>query len=141
MVEPVGCRAVPPPFLSEPVPFRSMDWYAVPNQPGVYIILDGDEVLYVGMAGRDGKGSLRRRLRDHASGQMVNMFALYLFLARVQFLSEERIRHPAAGKAAIRTYIVERCSFRYAVAEDGAAARELEAHLRRELRPALNPDA
>jgi len=76
------------------------------------------------MAGRDGKGSLRRRLRDHASGQMVNTFALYLFLAT------DRITHPAAGQTAVRVYIAERYAFRYAVAEDGAAAREMEAQPR-----------
>lgn len=59
---------------------------------------DGEEVLYVGMAGRDGKGSLRRRLRDHSSGQIVNMFAQYLFLGRVQFLGLEPLRHPPLPK-------------------------------------------
>jgi hypothetical protein len=34
----------------------------------VYVIHDLDEVVYVGMAGRNGKGTLRNRLRDHASG-------------------------------------------------------------------------
>ena len=58
--------------------FASSDWTAIPDVPGVYVIFDRDEVVYVGMAGRNGKGSLRRRLRDHSSGQVVNMFALYL---------------------------------------------------------------
>jgi hypothetical protein len=68
------------------------------------VIYDRDEVVYGGMAGRDQKGSLRRRLRDHASGQIVNMFAQYLFLSRVQFASEDRIRHPADAKKVCRTY-------------------------------------
>lgn len=38
------------------------------------------------MSGRNGKGNLLNRLRDHCSGQIVNMFAQYLFLARVQFM-------------------------------------------------------
>lgn len=80
--------------LSKPTRFREVDWNAVPDTPGAYVISTDTEVLYVGMAGRDGKGSLRRRLRDHASGQIVNMFAQYLFLARVQFAEEERIVHP-----------------------------------------------
>ncbi len=37
--------------------------------------------------------------------------------------------------------LANRRSFRLPEAEGGAAARELEARLRRELRPALNPDA
>jgi hypothetical protein len=103
------------------------------------VIYDHDEVIYVGMAGRDGKESLRRRLRDHASGQIVNMFAQYLFLSRVQFVGEERIKHPAAAKAACRSYLRERCTFRYITATSSAEARRLEQELKLELRPALNP--
>jgi hypothetical protein len=104
----------------------------------VYVIFDREECLYVGMAGRDGGGSLRSRLRDHSSGQVVNMFAQYLFLARVQFVSEERITHPRAAKAACRAYIADRCSFRYLVVGTGAEAWALEAGLKVELSPALN---
>jgi hypothetical protein len=39
----------------------------------VYVIYDRAEVVYVGMAGRDGGGSLRKRLRDHSSGQVVTL--------------------------------------------------------------------
>ena len=70
----------------------------------------------------NGKGNLRNRLRDHASGQIVNMFAQYLFLARVQFLPPERITHPREAKAACRDYIAELCSFQYRVAKDAALA-------------------
>lgn len=133
----------PPPLpsalLSSRVRFAEVDWVQVPDQPGAYVIYDGDEVLYVGMAGRDGKGSLRRRLRDHSSGQIVNMFAQYLFLGRVQFLGSEPLRHPAAAQAACRAYIRGRCTFRFAIAANGAAARLLEEQLKHELRPALNP--
>ena len=125
--------------LSEIIRFADVDWRGVPDTPGAYVIYNDDEVLYVGMAGRDGKGSLRRRLRDHASGQIVNMFAQYLFLSRVQFQDGDRIKHPSAAKVACRDYIRERCRFKYIVAETGAEARQLEQHLKRELRPALNP--
>ena len=91
------------------------------------------------MSGRNGKGNLRNRLRDHCSGQIVNMFAQYLFLARVQFIPEERITHPRDAKAACHKYIIDRCSFRYAVAGDGAEARKLEDRLKMELKPTLNP--
>jgi excinuclease UvrABC nuclease subunit len=118
--------------------FDGVDWNAIPAEPGVYVIFDRDECLYVGMAGRDGGGSLRSRLKDHSSGQVVNMFAQYLFLARVQFQSEERITHPRAAKAACRAYIADRCSFRYLVVGTAAEARLLEARLKSELSPALN---
>src|SRR6266571_4471941 len=65
--------------LSEPIAFATVKWHSIPDQPGVYVIADQNEVVYVGMAGRNGKGSIRNRLRDHASGQIVNMFAQYLF--------------------------------------------------------------
>jgi predicted GIY-YIG superfamily endonuclease len=96
--------------LSEPIAFATVNWKNIPDQPGVYVIADQDEIVYVGMAGRNGKGSIRNRLRDHASGQIVNMFAQYLFLARVQFVGAERINHPRNAKAACRDYIAQRCT-------------------------------
>ena len=124
--------------LNGPFRFAAADWSAVPDAPGVYVIQDQDEVIYVGMAGRDKKGSLRRRLRDHSSGQVVNMFAQYLFLARVQFQAEERITHPVAAKSACQAYIKNRCSFLFRQVATPAEARALETALKRSLRPALN---
>ena len=126
------------PALSERITFANIDWSRVPDRPGVYVIYDLDEVLYVGMAGRNGAGSLRTRLKDHASGQIVNMFAQYLFLARVQFVGAERITHPRAAKTACRAYLVSRCSLRFGEASSGAEARVFEDRLKRQLRPALN---
>ena len=125
--------------FSDRISFQQADWTAVPAKPGVYVIFDGDELVYVGMAGRNGQGSLRNRLHDHASGQIVNMFAQYLYLARVQFLSKERIVHPREAKAACKKYIRERCSFEYRVTTDARDARLLESRLKLELKPALNP--
>ena len=125
--------------LSERIRFDEVDWRSVPAAPGVYVIYDLDEVVYVGMAGRNGRGSLRNRLRDHSTGQIVNMFAQYLFLARVQFIPDERINHPRDAKVACQTYITERCSFQYLVADNAAQARMLEDQLKAELKPTLNP--
>src|SRR5262245_36870454 len=111
--------------LSERIAFATVKWNNIPDKPGVYVIVDQNEVVYVGMAGRNGKGSIRNRLRDHASGQIVNMFAQYLFLARVQFLGAERITHPRDAKRACREYIASRCSFRYKVTTSSAEARAL----------------
>ena len=126
-------------MLSEPISFANVDWAEVPDEPGVYVIHEGDEVLYVGMAGRNGRGSLRNRLKDHRSGQIVNMFAQYLFLARVQFLPEDRITHPREAKRACHEYICSRCQFRFQATADGAEARALEDKLKVELKPVLNP--
>ena len=125
--------------LSQSVRFSDIDWPSVPDLPGAYVIYDDDEPIYVGMAGRDRSGSLRRRLRGHSSGQIVNMFAQYLFLARVQFVSEERVRHPNEAKQACRAYLLERCAFHFVTANDGAEARQLERDLKSQLRPAFNP--
>ncbi len=125
--------------LSDKIGFQDVDWGAVPDRPGVYVIYDENETIYVGMAGRNGRGSLRNRLRDHASGQIVNMFAQYLFLDRVQFVSSNRIRHPREARAACRLYIHDRLSFRFAVTYDGAEARDAEGELKRLLSPSLNP--
>ncbi len=126
------------PGFSAASPFAAADWSSVPDDAGVYAIYDGEELLYVGMAGRDGKGSLRRRLKDHASGQVVNMFAQYLFFARAQFLSPERVTHPAQAKALCQRYIRERCHLSWRVCASGAEARELEAKLKVSHHPALN---
>ena len=125
--------------LSAPIAFRDVACEDVPAAPGVYVIYDHDEVIYVGMSGRNGKGTLRNRLRDHCSGQIVNMFAQYLFLARVQFIPDDRITHPRDAKSACHRYIVDRCSFRYRATVDGKQARALEAELKAELGPTLNP--
>src|SRR5688572_26472273 len=129
---------VPEIELSTPIRFRDVSWTDVPDEPGVYVIMDQEEVVYVGMAGRNGKGSIRNRLRDHASGQIVNMFAQYLFLARVQFLGADRISHPRDAKAACRDYIRERCTFRYKTSANGSEARRLEVALKYSLHPTLN---
>ena len=98
MSEGIIGAAIPEGF-SQRAQFSDIKWKDVPEQAGVYIIYDIEEVVYVGMAGRNGKGSLRNRLRDHAGGSIVNMFAQYLFLARVQFASDERIVHPRKANA------------------------------------------
>jgi hypothetical protein len=94
MDDPMSWQPDPLVGFSDVIRFADVSWNAVPDAPGVYVIYDHAEVLYVGMAGRDGGGSLRKRLKDHSSGQVVNMFAQYLFLSRVQFVAAERVTHP-----------------------------------------------
>lgn len=120
-------------------PFRDVDWSTVPDQPGVYLIYDLEELVYIGMAGRNGRGSLRNRLRDHSTGQIVNMFAQYLFLARVQFIPDTRITHPRNAKSECKRYIAERCTFCYVPAASAAEARQVETTLKARLQPTLNP--
>ena len=87
------------------VPFREVAWDDVPDVPGVNVILDGDELLYVGMAGRDGKGSLRRRLRNHYTGNMMNMFKQYLWFAIVQHQQPALVSSPSEAARLCRAYV------------------------------------
>jgi len=89
------------------------------------------------MAGRDGRGSLRRRLKDHATGQIVNMFAQYLLFARL-LDAPDRPRTPREAAIRCKTYIRQHCYARILATSDAQAARALEIRLRRELSPSFN---
>ena len=122
--------------FSPPIALGGCDWTKVPDQPGVYVIFDKEEIIYVGMAGRDGKGSLRRRLKDHASGQVVNMFAQYLLFDRILHAGDPP-KTPREATLRCRDYIRSNCVARHLVApkED---ARAIESALRSELNPTFN---
>ncbi|HRK96294.1 MAG TPA: hypothetical protein PK694_08235 [Rhodospirillales bacterium] len=123
--------------FAPPFGMGGADWSAVPDTPGVYVLFDQDEIVYVGMAGRDQKGSLRRRLRDHASGQIVNMFAQYLLFARL-LVRDDRPKTPRQAALECRAYIRARCSARFLSLADKAEAVKVERMLRQRLQPAFN---
>lgn len=120
-------------------PVAVQNWHTIPDRPGVYVIFDGEEVIYVGMAGRNGKGSLRRRLRDHASGQVVNMFVQYLLFDRILF-SGNPPRSPRAAKERCRAYIREHCEVRFLALDDKVEAFRIEALLKQTVQPTFNGD-
>lgn len=113
------------------------DWSVVPDTPGVYVLFEDDEVIYVGMAGRDQKGSLRRRLRDHASGQIINMFAQYLLFARL-LPNDDRPSTPREATLQCRTYIRANCTARVLSRADKSEAVSIERQLRHRLQPTFN---
>ena len=117
--------------------FATQNWRAVPDTLGVYVILDGEEAIYVGMAGRSGKGSLRRRLRDHSSGQIVNMFVQYLLFDRILYTADSP-RSPSEAKVRCRAYIRQKCEFRFVAVHDKMEAFRVENQLKRELQPTFN---
>ena len=117
--------------------FRDARWGEVPDEPGVYVILDRDEIVYIGMAGRNGKGSLRRRLADHSSGQVVNMFVQYLLFDRILPMREPP-RSPREAKFRCRRYILDNCAFRFIVVNDKSEALRIERNLRGDLQPTFN---
>ena len=108
--------------------------------PGVYVIFDRDEVVYVGMAGRNGKGSLRRRLRDHSTGQVVNMFAQYLLFDRILPLPNPP-RSPSEAKIRCRAHIRQNCEFQFLALNDKRRALRIENQLKKELQPSFNRTA
>ena len=57
------------PLFSERIAFRDAVWPNTPNAPGVYVIYDLDELVYVGMAGRNGGGGLRNRLPNRSTSE------------------------------------------------------------------------
>lgn len=123
--------------FSQPLSFGDTKWSTLPDKTGVYVILDGNELVYVGMAGRSGKGSLRRRLADHARGQVVNMFVQYLLFDRILPLPDPP-RTPQAATIRCRAYIRSNCYFRLLVVEDTREAFRLEKELKTDLRPTFN---
>ena len=116
---------------SAQIPFHELSSPDLPDTPGVYVVFDGDKLLHVGMAGRDGRGSLRRRLRDHRDGNMVNMLKQYLWFALVQHLDSEPARTPQEAARRCRAFMMSRLSFRYLTCADGAHARAVESEIKR----------
>lgn len=123
--------------FAPPFALGQADWSEVPDTPGVYVIFEGEAVIYVGMAGRDQKGSLRRRLRDHSSGQIVNMFAQYLLFARI-LTGTNMPRSPREATIQCRAYIRSHCTARALSIANKVEARRVERELRARLQPAFN---
>ncbi len=136
--------------------FGFADWPnpAVPNKKaGVYTIWDGDELVYVGMAGRgmrvddqraDAAGEssrprgLRGRLGSHASGRRSgDQFCIDVFDRLVlPALSGAQIAAAGSGELSLdeetRRYIRDRLSYRFAVTDDARSTRVLERRVQRE---------
>lgn len=114
---------------------------AAPREPGVYLARQGDEVLYVGMAGprdRGGKAAprgLRGRLAFYGSGKaLASGLGEAVFTRAIADADWVRARlanveagHPGTlrdwGRAAFQRADLEVC---WAVTADRAAATELE---------------
>lgn len=124
--------------FSPAVSLGCADWSCVPQSAGVYVILDRSrKPIYVGKAGRNGKGSLRGRLRDHASGQVVNMFVQYVLFDAVLPKAKPLPRTPQEATRLCREYIREHCSFRF-LAIEATEATDKENELIQSLNPKLN---
>ena len=140
------------------------DWPnpAVPNgRIGVYTVWRGDQLIYVGMAGRalgpsadNGPHSskltgLRSRLASHASGRRSgDQFCVYVFDRLVlPTLSRQQIQDATRGQLSLdgltRQLIRQSLGYRFTLLNDAAAARAVEREIQREglnsVPPLLNP--
>lgn len=145
--------------------YRFADW-PNPDVPavaaGVYTIWDGDQFIYVGMAGRGltaenidspdepvkARG-LKTRLDSHASGRRSgDQFCVYIcdrFV--VPTLSPDQQAQVGEGTLLLdkltRQYIHDRLTYRFTPTSDGAAALALEREIQRGMlppgKPFLNP--
>lgn len=145
--------------------YRFADWPnpAVPNgRIGVYTVWHGDQLIYVGMAGRaigpdadtsepaSGKlTGLRSRLASHASGRRSgDQFCIYVFDRLVlPALSRQQIEDAARGQLSLdgltRQLIRQSFSYRFTLVRDAVTARAVEKQIQREglanQPPLLNP--
>ena len=136
--------------------FRFADWpiREVPPSPGLYTIWQGEQFLYVGMAGR-GTGTrslLPGRLDSHASGcRSGDQFCIYVCdRLIVPRLTCDQLKQVGDGQLSLdaltRQYVRERLSFRFVATTDGLAALSVERNIKRHGllqigKPFLNPDA
>jgi len=124
---------------------------------GVYTVWNDNIFLYVGMAWRHRDDAnptasgVFGRLRSHASGRRSgDQFAIYVcdrFV--IPELTREQVAALARGERLLdgltKQYIHDHLTYRVVVTEDGATARTLESHVRREGlqrsgRPLVNPE-
>jgi hypothetical protein len=145
--------------------YRFADWPnpAVPNgRIGVYTVWHDDQLVYVGMAGREKSAAaaareaasgrltgIRSRLASHASGRRSgDQFCIYVFDRLIlPALSHEQIDSAAQGQLSLdgltRQVIRQSLGYRFTLLQDAATARVVERQIQREglagQLPYLNP--
>lgn len=123
----------------------------VPEKPGVYIVWNGGQFLYTGMA-KDNKKGLCQRLNMHVLGQRGgDQFCCKVCDAFIiPFLSKEQIEELKKGvnifdgkKGLINKFVRENLEYQFLVTADTITARQIEETLRSNgislKRPFLNP--
>ena len=125
---------------------------------GVYVIWDGQQLIYCGMSGREfekaqsaqrKKYGLINRLASHASGRLSgDQFCVYVANRLViPNLQAEQLNKFASGELTLdrltRTYIHARLDYQFAIVESSRQAYELEMKARQGMifgaKPLLNP--
>ena len=110
--------------------FHSLDITAIPKSPGVYLISDGGEIVYVGMA----RSNLHSRLKSHQNGRRSgNQFAVYVQDFYVLPQCRDQIDEIAAGTVRLDLLVGEYVRSNFEVAwialESGAEALGMEREL------------
>ena len=111
--------------------YRFSDWpnRDVPKgQPGVYLIYQGNDLKYVGMASANLYGRLNQHARGSRSG---DQFCVYVSDRLVmKNLTDEQIKGISQGTYSldhkIRDFIRSELSYRYVLVPDDPTARALE---------------
>ena len=119
--------------LNQQTVYRFADW---PNKevpkgiPGVYLIYQGNDLKYVGMASANLNGRLTQHARGRRSG---DQFCVYVSDRLVmKNLTDEQINGISEGTYSlehkIRDFIRTELSYRYLLVADDPTARALEKH-------------
>lgn len=124
-------------MISFPSAYRTHIEKAVPKGPGVYVIDDNEQIIYVGSTGKN-KRTLVDRFRD-----------LFYYNTKRGQKPYNRISHTLTYKLVygkwkkgngreVRQFYKDQCSVRYTVTEDVFEARLIEDILIRKLKPCYN---
>ena len=117
--------------------FSMADLDAVPDTTGVYAICQGNEVVFVGMAGQNRRASLRWQLLYHFSGQGIDLFTQHVLFGRI-LCQDNPPKAPKEARRLCREYIRRDYKFRFLVVSEEAAALRMHNNLKRKLKPAAN---
>jgi len=109
-------------LLNEPrVQFGKLTPDVIPKAPGVYLVYEGDEPVYVGSS-----KNLRRRVRYQLLG------------ARKHYLATQMIRYRFHSKHKFQVHLMTQCSVRYMDTEGADEAKWLEKFVAGVIRPIYN---
>ena len=100
------------------------------GKPGVYLIYQGDHLIYVGMAKKNLLGRLTQHARGNRSG---DQFCVYLGDRLVMpKLGIDQMKDLFSGELSldheIKKFVRSQLSYRYLLVKDDPTARALEAH-------------
>jgi hypothetical protein len=121
--------------------YQYTDIKDIPCKKGIYFHYYKDELIYVGKATSSPNGSLCNRIKKHYSGQRgSDQFSLYIYDSYIK-TSLDGIGASLSKdlNEITKLWARENLLFSYMVLEESENESEVEAKLRREVQPKLNP--